>query len=79
MLADVVRLGREGEYRDYISAEQAVMAIDLLILDTPFAESGRGALDDLYRLVRNDDDYQPEKLRASLARLAAIVRQEDRP
>jgi len=33
MLADIVAAGSEGDYRDYISAEQAVMAIELLMID----------------------------------------------
>jgi hypothetical protein len=69
MLADIVAAGSDGDYRDYISAEQAVMAIDLLMIDAGVADRHRGDLDELYRSVRDDDAYNPTQLRDALRRL----------
>jgi hypothetical protein len=76
LLADVVELGSEGEYRDYISAEQAVMAIDLLMIDIGVADRYRKERDELYRALRNDDAYQPAQLRDTLTQLSAALRRE---
>jgi hypothetical protein len=56
----LVSLGVEGEFHDYIGAEQAVMAIDGLLIDLGVSGQYRTWLDGLYRLVRNDEAYTPE-------------------
>ena len=56
----LVSLGVEGEFHDYIGAEQAVMAIDGLLIDLGVSGQHRNRLDGLYRLVRNDEAYTPE-------------------
>lgn len=66
MLADIVERGAGGEYSDYISAEQAVMAIDLLVADGGSAQLYRQKLDGLYRIVRNEDAYDAKQLRDAL-------------
>jgi hypothetical protein len=73
MLADVVQRGGEGEYGDYISAEQSVMAIDLLMIDIGVADQYRPKLDDLYHIVRDDDAYSPSRLRDALSALAHVL------
>jgi hypothetical protein len=76
VLADIVALGSEGEYRDYISAEQAVMAIELLMIEAGAADRYRSRLDELYRTLRNDDAYDPAQLRDSLKSLSASLHAE---
>jgi hypothetical protein len=73
MLVDIVSAGSEGDYRDYISAEQAVMAIDMLMIDAGMADRYRGDLDELYRLLRDDDAYTPTQLRDTLRHLRASL------
>jgi hypothetical protein len=73
MLADLVAAGSDGDYRDYISAEQAVMAIDLLMIDAGVADRYRHDLDELYRLLRDDDAYTPTQLRDTLRHLRASL------
>jgi hypothetical protein len=60
ILSVLVSLGVEGEFHDYIGAEQAVMAIDGLLIDLGVSGQYRTWLDGLYRLVRNDEAYTPE-------------------
>ena len=76
MLTDIIGLGRDGEYRDYISAEQAVMAIDLLMIETGVADRYHSQRDALYRCLRDDDAYRPAQLRTVLEDLAARVSAE---
>jgi hypothetical protein len=45
----------EGEYRDYLGAGQAAMAIDLLMIDANLAGKYKGLRDELYRLLRRDE------------------------
>jgi hypothetical protein len=73
MLVDIVAAGSEGDYRDYISAEQAVMAIELLMIDAGVADRYRHDLDELYRLLRDDDAYTPTQLRDTLRHLRASL------
>ena len=77
LLNMVVSLGVEGEFHDYIGAEQAVMAIDGLMIDLGWSNEHRARLDGLYRLTRNDEGYTPEafvtamrELQSALDRLA---------
>jgi len=77
LLNMVVALGVEGEFHDYIGAEQAVMAIDGLLIDLGWSNEHRTRLDGLYRLTRNDEGYTPEAfitamrdLQSALDRLA---------
>jgi hypothetical protein len=73
MLVEVAQRGVDGEYRDYVSAEQGVMAIDLLMIDIGIADQYRTTLDELYRTVRNDDSYDAVHLRETLETLAQAL------
>jgi hypothetical protein len=75
MLRALLQLGANGDCADYISAEQAVMATELLMIETDIAARHRPALDDLYRTLRNDDAYQPSRLRDQMAALASQISQ----
>jgi len=52
LLDNVIQAGIDGEYRDYLGAEQAVMAIDVLLIDANLPESIRRGATELYRLCR---------------------------
>ena len=62
MLNAVVKLGKRGELRDYVAAEQAVMAIDLLLLDLGERDANKSKLDALYATVNNENSYSPSRL-----------------
>jgi hypothetical protein len=66
LLDTLLKTGVAGEYRDYILAEQAVMGIDGLLIELKLAQTHRARLDELYRLVQNDEQFVPEKFVAAL-------------
>jgi hypothetical protein len=76
MMLQIVEMGASGEYRDYISAEQAVMAIELLMIDLGTASQHRKTLDAMYGMLRNDDAYLPAQMRETMASLATTLRQQ---
>lgn len=47
--------GSDGEFRDYLGSEQAVMAMELLQIDGGQATRLRPQLDALYRVVKDVD------------------------
>ena len=73
LLNMLVSLGVEGEFHDYIGAEQAVMAIDGLLIDLGRSGEYRARLDGLYRLVRNDEGYTPERFVSALRELQSAL------
>jgi hypothetical protein len=54
-----VAIGGAGEFQDYVAAEQAVMAVDLLMRATGEHESHEGWLDQLYSAVEDEDIFDP--------------------
>jgi hypothetical protein len=79
LLNMLVSLGVEGEFHDYIGAEQAVMAIDGLLIDLGMSSEHRGRLDGLYRLVRNDEGYTPESFISALRELQSALDRASTP
>jgi hypothetical protein len=73
LLNMLLSLGVEGEFHDYIGAEQAVMAIDGLLIDLGWSSEHRARLDGLYKLVRNDEAYTPEKFVTALRELQSAL------
>jgi len=66
MIEDLMRLGVRGEYRDYISAEQAVMAMDALSYSLPYEPSLTEVINRAYQYTQNDEAYKSEKFRKDL-------------
>ncbi len=66
MITDLMRLGVRGEYRDYIAAEQAVMAMDALSYSLPEEPSLTEVINKAYRYTQNDEAYKSEKFRKDL-------------
>jgi hypothetical protein len=66
LLDNIVQAGTEGEYRDYLGAEQAVMAMDLLLNESKVAGTSKAQLDELYRLLQSDETYRPADFIAAL-------------
>ena len=61
--------GAEGNYLDYVSAEQAFMAVQMLVieLNDPDLEA---ELDTLANSLNNDERYRPSEFRALLDNLS---------
>lgn len=66
MIADLMRLGVRGEYRDYIAAEQAVMAMDALSYSLPEEPGLTEVINKAYQYTQNDEAYKSEKFRKDL-------------
>ena len=66
-LEEVLATGAEGNYLDYVSAEQAFMAVQMLVieLDDPDLES---ELDTLADSLNNDERCRPSEFRLLLSR-----------
>jgi hypothetical protein len=73
ILADLINIGIEGAFRDYIGAEQAIMAIELIIIDLDKKKQFRRQIDDLYKQVENDETYQPTRFVDTLKKLKAAL------
>ena len=55
----MVAVGSAGEVQDYVEAEQAVMAIDLLMRATGEHELNKEWVDQLYTAVGDEDTFDP--------------------
>jgi hypothetical protein len=70
--------GLRGEYRDYAAAEQATMAVQSLVVafetlsgsDAPKVKALNAQIDGLYKIVENDNAYQPARFVSALEQLA---------
>ncbi len=72
ILEEILATGAEGNYLDYVSAEQAFMAVQTLVieLDDPILEA---ELDLLADSLNNDERYRPSEFR----RLLSALQEED--
>lgn len=78
ILREVLATGAEGNYRDYITAEQTFMAVQMLVIavDDPDLEE---KLDGIADTLSNDERYRPAQFAAMLASLAEPEVPEDSP
>jgi hypothetical protein len=58
VLREILASAAEGNFLDYVSAEQAFMAVQMLAIELNDTEL-EAALDDLARSLENDESYQP--------------------
>jgi chorismate mutase len=78
ILREVLATGAEGNYLDYITAEQAFMAVQMLVIeiDDPYLED---KLDSIADTLSDDERYRPARFAAMLASLAEPDDPEDTP
>ena len=76
ILREISSAGMGGEYSDFSSAEQAVMAVSILVND--LHRSGNtdllpknidDNLDDFYKTLENEDDFRPRRLQTKMKKL----------
>ena len=74
ILREILATGAEGNYLDYASAEQAFMAVQMLVFDVgdPELEEQLVALGDA---LQNDERYRPAQFR----RLLVAMGESDEP
>jgi hypothetical protein len=68
LLEEVLSTGAEGNYLDYVSAEQAFMAVQMLVIELGDSEL-EAELDALANSLNNDERYRPSEFRNLLSRL----------
>lgn len=73
MLNQMIDTGLRGEYQDYIAAEQATMAIQIMTSELGQAKLWQLDVDSLYKLVNDDDDYEPTQFTSALRKLRAAI------
>ncbi len=59
VLGELVSMGSKGQFRDYVAAEQSVMAIDMLLSTVGKREKNSQWLDKLYDSVIDEDTFDP--------------------
>jgi hypothetical protein len=70
ILEEVLSTGAEGNYLDYVSAEQAFMAVQMLVIELDDADL-EAELDALADSLNNDERYRPAEFRRLLTSLRA--------
>jgi hypothetical protein len=73
LLAGILDLGARREFRDYIGAEQAMMATELIMIDLGKADRHRPKLDALYRLVEDDETFRADQFVTGMEQLRAAL------
>lgn len=81
VLKSLVAGGLDGDYQDYSAAEQAVMAMASLVdawrasgdLDVARGEQLDGAVKSLYKVLENENAWQPTRLVAELKNLETAL------
>ncbi len=63
-----------GEFLDYSSAEQAVMAVDMLLSEANRSDDFAGSLNGLYDAVADEDGYDPSQFKRAMTSLTAAAR-----
>ncbi|HSG89978.1 MAG TPA: multiheme c-type cytochrome [Pseudomonadales bacterium] len=65
VLDGVLSRAVRGDYRDYVAAEQAAMAMDLLLITLDRWESNKARVDALFASVADDEAFRPAKFAAA--------------
>ena len=60
VLREILASAAEGNFLDYVSAEQAFMAVQMLAIELNDTKL-EAALDDLAKSLENDERYQPRR------------------
>ena len=63
LLQQMLQMGAEGDFGHYVSAEQAAMAIDMLLSVTHQLDSHQKSLNGVYDTLAHEDSFDPQKFR----------------
>ena len=72
VMLEILKMGQEGKFRDYVAAEQAVMAVDLLLQANGARGRSEAWLNQLYATVENQDHYNPLAFQKAMRGSAGI-------
>lgn len=59
LLSNILAMAKDGDFSDYVAAEQAVMAIDLLFSFADQRQQNAKWLDRMYEAVADEDSFDP--------------------
>lgn len=77
ILGKLVEAASAGEFLDYSSAEQAVMAVDMLLAEAHQSADYAATLDSLYDTVAEEDQYDAVRFRQAMNALPGASRSPD--
>ncbi len=69
LLRSVLAAAERGEYPDYAAAEQAAMAVTMLLAESGLAVESNPQVEALFADLRDDERYDAERFRRILARI----------
>ena len=69
LLRSILAAAERGEYPDYAAAEQAAMAVTILLAESGTAIGSDPQVEALFADLRDDEHFDPERFRRMLARL----------
>lgn len=69
ILEGVLSRAARGDYRDYVAAEQAAMAMDVLLISIERWDDYKDRMDAIFATVENDEAYRPQAFAAAADRL----------
>ena len=73
LLRAIAVAGSEDQFADYVAAEQATMAIDMLLNAASLRDEYRTWLDRLYADVSDEDAYNPDELLATMVEFNRLL------
>ena len=73
LLRAIAVAGSEDQFADYVAAEQATMAIDMLLNTASLRDEFRAWLDRLYADVSDEDAYNPDALLATMVEFKKLL------
>lgn len=66
VLDGVLARAARGDYRDYVAAEQAAMALDLLLISLGEWDASRPRIDAVFATVADDEAFRPARFAAAV-------------
>lgn len=73
VLDGIIDRAARGDYRDYVAAEQAAMAMDLLLITLDRWEGHKAEVDAIFASVSDDEAYRPDRFAAAAAELGSAL------
>jgi hypothetical protein len=73
ILDSIIDRATRGDYRDYVAAEQAAMAMDLLLITLDRWEANSERVDELFASVADDEAYRPDRFATAAAKLGRAL------
>ena len=76
LLRSVLAAAERGEYPDYAAAEQAAMAVTMLLAESGLAVDSDSQVEALFADLRNDEQFDPVRFRRNMERIGRAGAQQ---